>query len=667
MLKEELCEATACTLCASARHELLFHVPDRRFRVPGQFSVVRCTACGLVRLDRRLKGCYTHLAYPSDSYPAYQRRKDAPGLKTRLRSWVVQACFHTDYDREIFTSRLPGKGLRILDAGCAAGGALEDYRERGWETYGLEISGVAAQRAARGGHRVACGQVENACFTDRFFHLVRTRHVMEHLPNCLQGFRELRRVLRDDGLLVVEVPNFRSFWGRVFREFYWQVDAPRHIWFFSESSLRRILLASGLEPLEIRTGSTLYGVDESLRYLLRDLLPGLSKNSHAAAGINLLCKATRFASLPVNVLLDKLGLGENLIAFAAPTHANSTGSGLPLSQSLKEEGCLAGTPSMPGRLPKVAIVILNYSNAELTVSCAESFQSLAYDNAQIILVDNASPDGSGERVRTRLPQVRYLQAESNRGYSAGNNLGIRDALAAGADFILIVNNDTELIEPGCIRQMVSEMLADPTLGIVGPSVQLPDGGVQRTILRWPSLARLFRPLRRLPPEPQEDYNMPHLAEAVSGVCWLIRREVFGTVGLLDEDYFMYGEELDYCYRAMRGRWGVKYLPLPSVVHLDYATREKTRRKYIFSRRALVLFACKHLGRTKAMVLAAGLVVAGLYRALLAFLQPAKADEAGCPDFGLLRRLVLELAATVTHYAFRPVLPGEWSRGPKATL
>jgi hypothetical protein len=277
----------------------------------------------------------------------------------------------------------------------------------------------------------------------------------------------------------------------------------------------------------------------------------------------------------------------------------------------------------PKAWPKVAIIILNWNGWRDTLECLESLQRLSYPNYQIIVVDNGSTDDSVERIKEKFPKFTLIETGRNLGYTGGNNAGIRYALENEAKYILIVNNDTMLINPEFLKQMVEIMEADYKIGIIGPKVLDTNGRVQDTILFIPTLFNCIRKSIRLKfrIEKSRDYNVPQLVEAISGVCWFIRSDVVKEVGLLDEDYFMYVEEQDYCYRAKKAGWEIMYLPIESVLHKkdpeDENTKARIYRQYIFTRRNLVLFLRKHFGFWQALFLAMLFLTSNIVRVILA--------------------------------------------------
>ncbi len=263
-------------------------------------------------------------------------------------------------------------------------------------------------------------------------------------------------------------------------------------------------------------------------------------------------------------------------------------------------------------MPSLAVVILNYNRADLLADCLASLYAVPTACAlEVWVVDNASEDGSAAMVQTRFPQVRLLCSPINGGFAHGNNLALRQILAEGTvDYVMLLNNDT-LVPDGALDGLVAAIEAEPAVAVVGPRLRLPDGSLDLACRRsFPTptvafyhmtgLARIF------PRSPRfARYNMTFLApdqrtevDAVVGACMLLRRTVIAEVGLLDEAFFMYGEDLDWCYRIKQYGWRIVYEPAVVVQH--YKRAASTRRAMPSIRAfyaAMRIFHRKHYART----------------------------------------------------------------------
>lgn len=238
-------------------------------------------------------------------------------------------------------------------------------------------------------------------------------------------------------------------------------------------------------------------------------------------------------------------------------------------------------PSLPTRL---TVIILNYRTGKLTIDCLRSLvdEVAALPQTQVIIVDNNSGDGSVEQIQTAITAeaweswVKLMPLDCNGGYAFGNNAAIRAAQAATPppDYVLLLNPDT-YIRPGAFRALVQFMDAHPKVGIAGSRLEDPDGTPQRSAFRFPTVLSEVESGLRLglvtqllsqwvvaPPAPETDGP----TDWVAGASMIIRRKVFESVGLMDEKYFLYYEEVDFCLAAQRAGWLCWYVPESRVVH-----------------------------------------------------------------------------------------------------
>ncbi len=220
--------------------------------------------------------------------------------------------------------------------------------------------------------------------------------------------------------------------------------------------------------------------------------------------------------------------------------------------------------------PSVAIIVLTYNSEAIIERCLRSFSTLSYPNAIFWVVDNVSSDNTVSLVKNKFPQCNLLCAESNDGYTGGNNLGIAAALAQGCQYVLIVNPDTVLLNPAFVNDLVFELERQPKIGIAGARVFLRSiDSVQNTILFppafWRNLLHWFR-YRWNPNFAQLSGGEPLRAQMLNGVCVLLRAECMQQIGLFDESLFMYIEDADLAYRANLMSWEIAYFPIDSVIH-----------------------------------------------------------------------------------------------------
>jgi GT2 family glycosyltransferase len=206
-------------------------------------------------------------------------------------------------------------------------------------------------------------------------------------------------------------------------------------------------------------------------------------------------------------------------------------------------------------VPRVGAVVLNWNGGDMTLACLQSLARVEYPELDVVLVDNGSSDGSVERVRREHPGVDVVENGANLGFAAGNNVGIRRALARGAEMVLLLNNDAEAT-PGLVRELVTAAVCVPDAGMLGALVLLHDQPerVWYAGARWDPVAQRFEV--RDCGKPLDEPCHGGIAETafVPGCAMLVRAEVCRDVGLMDERYFLTWEEVDWCARARRAGW-----------------------------------------------------------------------------------------------------------------
>jgi N-acetylglucosaminyl-diphospho-decaprenol L-rhamnosyltransferase len=243
---------------------------------------------------------------------------------------------------------------------------------------------------------------------------------------------------------------------------------------------------------------------------------------------------------------------------------------------------------------------------------------------EVIVVDNGSSDGSVEMVRSEFPQVTLIANPENLGFPTGNNQGIT---AAQGRYVMLLNPDTKVLGDA-FPTLVHYMDAHPDVGLVGPQLLYPDGQVQSSRRRFPTLGTLFFEstwLAPLAPSSLLDryYVLDQLDNAVLDVDWvtgaamLARREAVQQVGGLDEGFFMYSEELDWCRRIKGAGWRVVYLPTARIVHyVGKSSEQAVAARHINFQRSKIRYARKYHSRRIAALLR--LYLFGLYTSQLGF-------------------------------------------------
>jgi len=267
-------------------------------------------------------------------------------------------------------------------------------------------------------------------------------------------------------------------------------------------------------------------------------------------------------------------------------------------------------------VPRLAVVVVSYNTCSLTRAClSATFASLVLSpglEATVWVVDNASTDGSAGMVAAEFPQVRLINSPVNRGFAGGNNLalqalgflaqiggGTADGIPAGGspvsgspvqtpDLVMLLNSDAEPLGDA-IGQMARFLLAHPAAGGAGARLRYPDGRFQHGAFRFPGVFQLWfdlftpRPRRLLESRLNGRYaraaydsGRPFAVDFVLGAALMARREAIQAAGLLDEGYFMYAEEVDWCWRMQRAGWNFHCVPAALVIHHAGASTQQFR-------------------------------------------------------------------------------------------
>jgi len=309
-------EHVLCGLCGADDARRLFRDRDRQLNIEGRFDVVRCRNCQLVYVNPRPRQDAI-LRYYSGYRPAgaggpcpsaKDRRRFRLWLRTITGNRLKVALANMNVPRWFCLERdTPGA---VIDIGCGEGGVLRELSKQGWETYGIELDEQAAKRAAEVTPNVFCGQLERASLPSNRFDLAIFHHSLEHLPQPLASLREVRRVLKEGGEVLIEVPNLQSPQARVFGQRWVGWDLPRHLYHFSALTLKQMLEEAGFSDPEVWQAPAPGHFAASLQYLWNDL----SGNIRGRLLWN--SRILRLGFAPVAWTLTRLGWGDCLRARA---------------------------------------------------------------------------------------------------------------------------------------------------------------------------------------------------------------------------------------------------------------------------------------------------------------------------------------------------------------
>jgi len=344
-------EKVSCILCGSVRSTEFIRQRDINLNLSeSEFAVVQCRDCSLLYLNPRPTPTEIRSYYPPEYYPLQEPRQPRaidrffkrlshgwkvgimvefygypppPGAATtRLGSALRRMLLWPEYwhlkvaGRDIIPFR--GNG-RILDVGCGPGKVMRVLRDRGWDVYGVDFSALAIEHArARLGLNVTCGDLLQAHYKEAFFDVVMFNHSLEHLHNPLETLRETCRILKPGGLLLVTLPNARSFEAWLFGRWWVHWDVPRHLYHFTPETLSRLIEKAGFRVTKIRggvgTSFFLGSVDYLWKHVLKTGLRYGSFTRHVVAG-------------PLCLLMGHLGYGGEMKVMAEKVRHEEAFSG----------------------------------------------------------------------------------------------------------------------------------------------------------------------------------------------------------------------------------------------------------------------------------------------------------------------------------------------------
>jgi len=228
----------------------------------------------------------------------------------------------------------------------------------------------------------------------------------------------------------------------------------------------------------------------------------------------------------------------------------------------------------------LSIILLNWNTEQLTLECLRSLTRMDYSNLQIILVDNGSRDGTLTAIEAEFPRITLIRHSHNLGFTGGCNAGVRRALADGSDYIMLLNNDTE-VAADMLQILVNFAESDPHIGIVGPLLYYYDDAVRI----WSAgiyvdyATGQSHSLRD--GELDDGAYLPYQVDAVCGCGLLVKRTVIEGIGLLDDRFFAYYEETDWCARARNAGYQIWIVPQAKVWHKINPQARSASPRYIY--------------------------------------------------------------------------------------
>jgi GT2 family glycosyltransferase len=256
--------------------------------------------------------------------------------------------------------------------------------------------------------------------------------------------------------------------------------------------------------------------------------------------------------------------------------------------------------------PALSIVIVTWNAKKVSLECLESVSKLESSiQTEVIVVDNASTDGTPEAIESGFPQVKLIRNDANLGFAKANNIGID---ASKGKYVCLLNSDV-VIPIGCFEKMVTYMEHHPDIGVLGPKMISPDGGVGKSVAKFPTVwnsfccalafHKVFKQSATFGGYMMEGFPYDRIedVEVLTGWFWLVPRCALEQVGGLEERFFMYGEDIDWCYRFHKAGWRVVFYPEAEALHYGAASSgQAPTRFYVEMQRANEQYFRIHHGR-----------------------------------------------------------------------
>jgi len=255
----------------------------------------------------------------------------------------------------------------------------------------------------------------------------------------------------------------------------------------------------------------------------------------------------------------------------------------------------------------VSVLIVNWNTRDVVYDCLASIYEQTHGICfEVILVDNASSDGSVDMIKQEYPCVTLIENKENQGFASANNQAME--IARGR-YVLLLNPDTIVLD-GAIQKTVTYADNEPDIGVLGCQVWLNDKEIQKTCFAFPTISGLVVQklgLRRLFPRSRTfgwidygwwDRTTSMDVDVVSGMFMLVRREVIDQAGIMDDAYFVYAEETDWCYRIKKANWRCVFSPVARIIHLDGGNKSTDLvrvKMFVQMQKSLLIFYRKHLG------------------------------------------------------------------------
>jgi len=588
-----------CELCGATSFKDCFSTNDKLYGTgKNQFHIWQCTHCGFYftyPVPPNLESVYPDFYYSLKNDTLSSRNKIIKYVKNPHKIPNAVLLKITNMLEQLFFKRsiILVKGGNILDVGCGYGDFLLKMKKMGMHVYGIEPGNYDVNFSQKHGLDIKKGTLSEIKWQDDFFDVVTLNHSFEHIPNSRETVKELYRIVKSGGYIIVAVPNVDSLMRKIFCTSWLHWDVPRHLYHYFPNILKKLFIDEGFISLRERHLYSGYAfslsLENTINYIRHKKIVLANSGMMNNSIIRLLGLIT-FGTIPV--LLRKGDVIE--LIFRKP------------GQKIKNKKKSCNTNDKV----ELSIVIINYNTCNLLLQCLKSIYENTTDlDFEILLIDNNSQDESIATVCKHYPTVRTIQNSENLGFAKAANIGASYALG---DYICFLNTDTYLVN-NAMKETIRLLKENAKAGIVGPLIYNPDMTIQQSVTElsfWGIVLKMLT-LRNTTQgkwniRNHTEYMVVEKGKGLLGACLLMRKDFFLKLGGFDENFFFTGEEGDLILEARRKGWQILQSFKGAIIHHHGATikriesKEKTHILYSYYS-GILYFIEKNYGKIPRLI------------------------------------------------------------------
>ncbi|MDP2924023.1 MAG: methyltransferase domain-containing protein [Candidatus Omnitrophota bacterium] len=560
-------EYVNCVFCGSSQSRLIYNFEP--------LAIVKCAGCGLVYTNPRLSKEERDKIYNKEYFPELKiidihetPSEDSPVFKLYVDRRLKEILKHNT------------RGRNILDIGCGTGYFLKMAKEAGWNAFGIETSDFAVNYARNKlGLNIYKGYITESDLPKNYFDVITINHVLEHVVDPISFLKSAYELLKEDGLLVVAVPNIESGSARKMGE-EWPALIPHiHLYHFSKEVLSREIKKSGFEVTEIKLTAGTYLMDQT----------GLLALKFKKIFVRYIQYLQWARSITHFIMIRSLRLDNSITIYAKKRLNNSP-------RRLEDENSA-----------KVTISIIAHGYRHFLECCLDSLRKAAVKTPiEVFVINNCVRFNIKQVIDIYYPQVKIIENDKILGFAANHNQVLQNC---NAKYVLVLNDDIQLAQ-GCIDFMYDFMEKNHRAGIVGPQLfekrwntnPVSSGGSIYFTCLTPLKMCLARLGKEFGLESFMKKFIGHRKDSglsftplsfVSGACCVIRRRTLDQIGLFDENFYLYLEDVDLGLRTRTKGWGCYQVGAARALHYSGASGTSQTKNWQYN--SIAYYAKKHCG------------------------------------------------------------------------